>query len=191
MTNDPTARGADPTARDAATRGQATGSPADPAATQPSGTTTQQPPGPAARQYVPRQQAYEDTGAYEEPSGAAMGFTITAAVLLTVSGTWNILEGLAAIIRGSFFVVLPRYTFELSATGWGWFHLILGVVVLAAGIGLLTDQVWARAIGVAVAAISAIVNFLYIPYQPVWSVVLIALDVAVIWALLTPRRSWS
>lgn len=191
MTNDPTARGADPAARDAATRGQTTGAPADPSAPQPSGTTTARPSG-AARQYVPRQQpSYEDTGSYEEPSGAAVGFTIAAAVLLTVSGTSNILEGLAAIIRGSFFVVLPRYTFELSATGWGWFHLILGIVVLAAGIGLLTDQVWARAIGVAVAGISAIVNFLFIPYQPVWSVVLIAIDVAIIWALLTPRRAWD
>jgi hypothetical protein len=191
MTNDPTARGADPTSRNAATAGQTTGAPTEAAAPPPSGATTQA-SGPAARQYVPRQQrSYEDTGAYEEPSGAAMGFTIVAAVLLMVSGTWNILEGIAAIVRGSFFVTLPRYTFDLSVAGWGWFHLILGIVVLAAGIGLLTDQVWARAIGVAVAAISAIVNFLFIPYQPVWSVALIVIDLAIVWALLTPRRAWS
>jgi hypothetical protein len=117
-----------------------------------------------------------------------MGFTIAAAVLMMMSGVWNFLEGLAAIIRGSFVVVLHNYAYELSATSWGWFHLILGAVVAIAGVALLTDKLWARIIGVALAAVSAIVNFLYIPYLPVWSIVLIAVDVAIIWALLTPRR---
>jgi len=86
---------------------------------------------------------------------------------------------------------LHNYAYELSATSWGWFHLILGAVVAIAGVALLTDKLWARIIGVALAAVSAIVNFLYIPYLPVWSIVLIAIDVAIIWALLTPRRGRS
>lgn len=147
------------------------------------------PSGESARQYVPRQASgYESGYVDDEPRGAAMGFTIAAAVLMMMSGVWNFLEGLAAIIRGSFVVVLHNYAFELSATGWGWFHLILGAVVAIAGVALLTDKLWARIIGVALAAVSAIVNFLYIPYLPVWSIALIAIDVAIIWALLTPRR---
>ncbi|HEY3878055.1 MAG TPA: hypothetical protein VGM12_05600 [Trebonia sp.] len=144
----------------------------------------------AARQYVPRQaprHAADEAAA--GPVGAATGLTITAAVLMVISGAWNFLEGLAALIRGSFFVVLPNYAYDISITGWGWFHLIVGAVVAAAGLALFTGRLWARMLGVAVVAVSAIVNFLYIPYQPVWSIAVIAIDGLIIWALLAPRAS--
>ena len=135
--------------------------------------------------------AGDRAGAVGEPSGAAIGFTIAAAVLMMLSGVWNFLEGLGAVIRGSYYVTLPRYAYNLSIHGWGWFHLILGVVVFVAGACLFMDMLWARVVGVALAAISAVVNFLYIPYMPVWSIALVALDVAIIWALLTPRNRWA
>ena len=142
--------------------------------------------GGSTRQYVPRQAPrYAET----RPRGAVMGVTLFAAVAMMISGVWNILEGVAAIIHSSIVVVLPNYVYTLSAVGWGWFHTILGAVVLAAGIGLLTDKTWARIVGIGVVAISMIVNFLYIPYLPIWSIVLIGLDLAIIWALLTPRRA--
>jgi hypothetical protein len=147
-------------------------------------------PDQAARDYVPRQaprHAGPDVG---QPIGAATGLTIMAAVLMMISGIWNFFEGLAALIRGSFFVVLPNYAYDISITGWGWFHLILGAVVAVAGGALLTDRLWARWVGVVLVSVSAIVNFLYIPYQPVWSIALIAIDAVVIWALLTPRREY-
>jgi hypothetical protein len=148
--------------------------------------------GEATRPYVPQQaSASAADAAVTWPSAAVGGLTITAAVLMMISGVWNFLEGLAALIRGSFFVVLPNYAYNISVTGWGWFHLILGAVVAVAGAALLTDRLWARLIGVAIAAVSAIVNFLYIPYSPVWSIALIAIDGLVIWALLTPRRGHS
>jgi len=118
-----------------------------------------------------------------------MGFTILAAVMMMLSGIWNFLEGLAAIIKGSFFIVLPNYTYNVSVAGWGWIHLILGAVVFAAGAALLMDKLWARITGVVLVSVSAIFNFLYIPYAPVWSIVVIGIDVFVIWALLTPRRA--
>jgi hypothetical protein len=161
-------------------------------ATSAQGTQAGAPSGEAARQYVPRQAPRH--GASEAnvgPSGAAMGFTIAAAVLMMMSGVWNFLEGLAAIIRGSYFHVLPTYAYDLSVRGWGWFHLVLGAVVAIAGVALLTDKIWARIVGVALASISAIVNFLYIPYLPVWSIALIAIDAVIIWALLAPRREYT
>jgi hypothetical protein len=148
--------------------------------------------GSPGRQYVPQQAPrYGAPGEGAGPGGATMGLTLFAAVVMMMSGFWNFLEGLAAVIRGSFFVTLPNYAFDLSVSSWGWFHLILGVVVAMAGVGLLTDRVWARVVGVVVVAISMIVNFLYIPYQPVWSIVVVALDLAVLWALITPRDGWS
>jgi hypothetical protein len=146
----------------------------------------------ATRQYAPQQRPRHGAKTAErEPSGAALGFTLTAAMLMMISGGWNILEGIAAIVHGSFVVVVRNYAYSMSATSWGWFHLILGAVVLAAGIGLLTDKMWARIIGVGVVAISMIVNVLYIPYLPVWSILVIAIDLAILWALLSPRDRWA
>jgi len=142
--------------------------------------------GGATRQYVPRQAPrYEEAGRRR----AATAITLFAAVAMMISGVWNILEGVAGVIHNTFVVILPNYVYTLSATGWGWFHIILGAVVLAAGIGLFIDKTWARIAAVAIVAISMIVNFLYIPYLPIWSIVLIGLDLAIIWALLTPRRA--
>jgi hypothetical protein len=164
--------------------------PAGTAGAQP-GDVTQQDPG--SRQYVPRPaQSYDDSRATEpRPTGAVLGFTITAAVLMMVSGLWNFLEGIAAVIKGQFFVVLPNYTYNISATSWGWFHLILGAIVFAAGAALFMDKTWARVVGIVLASLSAVVNFLYIPYSPVWSVIIIALDVFIVWALLAPRTRWT
>lgn len=148
-----------------------------------------------ARQYVPRPApGYDDmTAPAAGAAGMAMGLTLAAAVLLTVSGIWNFLEGLAGVIKGQFFVITNggNYIYSFSTTGWGWTHLFLGVVVAAVGVSLFWDQWWARAAAVVIAALSAVGNFLFIPYTPVWSIVVIALDVFVIWALLTPRRSYA
>jgi hypothetical protein len=144
----------------------------------------------AARGYVPRPApGYDDVNAtYREPSGAAIGLTILAAVFMMVTGVIGFFEGLAALIRGSFFVTLPNYAFSLSATGWGVVHLVLGALLFIAGAALLADQTWARITGVILAAFMMVANFVYLPYYPVWAIVLIALNAFVIWALLTPRH---
>ena len=146
--------------------------------------------GDTTRGYVPRPApGYDDVNAtYREPSGAAIGLTILAAVFMMVTGVLGFFEGLAAVIRGSFFVTLPNYAFSLSATSWGVVHLILGALLFIAGAALLADQTWARMVGVALAAFMMVANFVYLPYYPVWAIVLIALNAFVIWALLTPRH---
>jgi len=143
--------------------------------------------------YVPRPTESFDDASYadERPTGAALGLTITAAVLMMVSGLWSFLEGLSAIIKGNFFVVSPNYVYNIDITAWGWIHLILGVLVFTAGAFLFMDKTWARIVGVVLACFSAIASFLWIPYQPVWSVVIIALDVFIVWALLSPRNQYA
>jgi hypothetical protein len=147
----------------------------------------------AARGYVPRPApGYDDvTAANRAPSGAALGLTIMASAFMMVSGLLSFFEGLAAVIRGSFFAVLPNYAFSLSATGWGWLHIILGAFVFAAGVALFADRLWARVTGVILASFSLIANFVFLPYYPVWAIVVIALNAFVIWALLTPRARFA
>jgi hypothetical protein len=147
----------------------------------------------AERGYVPRQASgYDDRPGLAEnaPSGAVIGWTVFAAVMLMLSGIGGILEGIAQLARGSFFVTLPNYAYNLSVHSWGWIHLIAGIVVFLAGAALLADKTWARVVGVAFASASLFLNLVYLPFFPVWSIVLIALDAFVIWALLTPRRDY-
>ena len=142
-------------------------------------------------QYVPKPAWQQDDDRKGSGGGLAVaGFTALAAVFMVISGLWSFFEGLAAIIKGGFFVVMPNYAYSISTTGWGWMHLILGIVVFLAGLCLFADMAWARMTGIVLATISAVLNFLYIPYYPVWSIVLIALDVFVIWALMSPRRRY-
>ena len=121
-------------------------------------------------------------------SGVAVGFTYFAAVLMMLSGAFEILQGLSAIIRKHLYVVNSDYIYKINVTGWGWIHLILGVIVLLAGIALLGGALWARIIGIAMAVLIAVANFLWLPYYPVWAIVIIALNVVIIWALAAHGR---
>jgi hypothetical protein len=122
------------------------------------------------------------------PSGWAVGFTYFGALIMLMVGTFHAIMGFAGILENEFFVVTRNYVFEFDATAWGWIHLIAGLVVIFAGVGLFNGAVWARTVGVTMAVISAIASFGFIPYYPVWSIVIIALDVAVIWALTAHGR---
>ncbi|MFJ8182507.1 hypothetical protein [Streptomyces sp. NPDC096105] len=118
----------------------------------------------------------------------AAGWTVAAAVLMLFGGVMAIFEGIAAIAQDDVFVATRNFTYEFSLTGWGWVHLILGALVAAAGLALLRGAAWARAVGVALAGLSMIAHFVWLPYQPVWSIVLIIIDGFIIWAVCAPRR---
>lgn len=123
-----------------------------------------------------------------DPNPWAEGLTLSAAVMMMMVGGFHAIAGLAAVFENEFYRVTPDYVFEFDVTGWGWVHLLLGVVVLLAGIALLSGQTWARGVGIALAAVSALANFAFIPFYPFWSLAIIALDVFIIWALATHRR---
>jgi hypothetical protein len=127
----------------------------------------------------------------EDTSGWAVGFTIFAAVMMIMAGVWQALAGLIAIFENEFYLTTRNYIFQFDVTAWGWIHLVVGVVVGLVGLGLLAGQTWARVVGIAVAALSAISNFLFIPYYPFWSMLIIAADVFVIWALAAHGRDYK
>ena len=137
------------------------------------------------------------TGAPETREGSAWatGFAAFASAMMILFGTIQALEGLAALFNDEFFVRSPNYTFELDITAWGWIHLIVGLLIVWAGISLLRGAMWARAVGIALAALSAIANFMWLPYYPLWAAVVIGLAVVTIWALTryqpSTLRSWD
>ncbi|MEV0012059.1 hypothetical protein [Streptomyces sp. NPDC047973] len=115
--------------------------------------------------------------------GAASGWTVFAGVMMIFGGAMAIFEGIAAIAEDDLFVSTRNYVFQFSLTGWGWIHLILGIVVVVAGFAVFSGAVWARGVGVVLAGLLALANFMWLPYYPFWSLILIAINVFVIWAL--------
>ena len=123
----------------------------------------------------------------EETTGWA-GWAAFAGFMMIMIGVFHVITGFSGIIHDDFYVASANYVFKLDATSWGWTHMLWGVVVLFAGFGIFKGAVWARTVGVVAAMISAIANFAFIPYQPVWSIIIITVDVLVIWALIVHGR---
>jgi hypothetical protein len=122
-------------------------------------------------------------------SGWAVGALAFAGSLMIIIGAFSAIAGLAAIIDDDYFVVVRGYAFDLDVTAWGWIHLILGLAVLATGIGLLAGTGWAGIVAIVLAVLVAIDYFFFIPYAPFWSLLVIALCVWVIWAVTRVRAS--
>ena len=132
--------------------------------------------------------AQVDRGGDRGVSGWAISGAIFASVIMIVTGVFHVIAGLTAIIKDKFFVVTPNYLLTFNVSGWGWIHLVIGALLVLAGIFVLRGNLLARAVGITMAAISAIANFLFIPYYPFWSLLMIGLDVFVIWSLASYGR---
>ncbi|MFD1812037.1 DUF7144 family membrane protein [Rhodococcus gannanensis] len=115
----------------------------------------------------------------------AQGTAMGAAIIMVTVGIVQFLQGIAAVAEDEVFVVGIEYVYQFDLTTWGWIHIVIGVIVTAVGFVLITGAAWARMAAIVVAAISMIANFLWIPYYPWWSLLIIALDVVVIWAVST------
>jgi hypothetical protein len=121
----------------------------------------------------------------DEPTKYAVtrGTVAFAGVMLITVAAFQILEGIAAIAEDSIFVIGIKYTYEFDVTTWGWIHLVLGIIGVAVGIGLLLGRPWGLLGGVVIAFVSALTNCAFLPYYPFWSIVVLAFNVFVIWAL--------
>ncbi|MFF9060408.1 hypothetical protein ACF09K_17230 [Streptomyces sp. NPDC014882] len=120
-----------------------------------------------------------------ERGRAGSGWLVFASVLMIFGGLMMIFEGIAAIAEDDVFVTTRDYAYAFDLTGWGWIHLVMGVIVTLAGAALLQGATWARVVGVTLAGLAMLANFLWIPYAPLWAIVLIAINGFVIWALCT------
>ena len=113
-----------------------------------------------------------------------VGWIGFAGVIMMMLGTFHAIQGLVALFNDEYYLVSSSgLVLSLDYTAWGWVHLIAGAVLVGAGLGVFGGQVWARAVGVTVAVISAIVNVAFLAAYPIWSLMMIALDVVLILAL--------
>ena len=112
-----------------------------------------------------------------------VGWVYFAGILMVIMGIFQAIAGLTALLNGNFYVVTQEHLVALSYTQWGWIHLILGGVVMAAGSAVMNGRLWGRIIGVLLASLSALANFAFISAYPIWSVLIIVMDILIIYAL--------
>lgn len=126
---------------------------------------------------------------YRQTNPLAEGATTFAAIMIVITGIFHALDGFIAIVDDEYYVVTPNYTYEFDITAWGWIHLAIGIILIAVGLFILRGFLWARIIGIIAVTLSAVANFFFIPYYPFASILIIAIDVLIIWALCVYSRS--
>lgn len=109
---------------------------------------------------------------------------VFAGILLMIAGALNVLQGITAIANDDVYRRIGNYTFKFDVTAWGWIHLILGLLVAGVGWGAYTGATWAKVSGVVIVALAIVGNFMWLPYQTGWAIVLIAIDILALWSLL-------
>jgi hypothetical protein len=131
---------------------------------------------------------YEQSGSttadsYETARTGWTGWIAFAGVMMIISGGLNALYGLIAVVNDEWVVWTNRASLYLDISQWGWVHLIVGLVLMLAGIGVFSGRMLARIVGVIAAAVSLFVNFMFVPAYPLWALAVVTIDVLVIWAL--------
>ena len=117
-----------------------------------------------------------------EISGWA-GWAVFAGVLMVISGAFQAIIAFAALLKDTTYIVGPSSILSIDYTAWGWIHLGIAVLILLAGLSVLKGNMYGRIVGVTIAIVSAVVNMLFIPATPIWSILIIAVDICVIYAL--------
>jgi hypothetical protein len=125
----------------------------------------------------------EPVASGQQPDTQMPGLVKFAGIMLIVSGLWGVLAGISEILNDKIFVATPQYVYSFDLTAWGWVHVIFGLLAAAAGFGVLKGTAWGRMLGVVLASANLLINFAFIPYYPIWSILIIALDVLIIWQL--------
>ena len=130
----------------------------------------------------------DQTSTRQRVSPWASGLILFAGGMLVITGVLQIFVGTAALVHDQIYVSTPQYLFEFDLTGWGWAQLLTGILSVCAGYGALRGLTWARMVGIVLSGLSMIMQFTFIPHYPIWSLLIIALDVVIIWGLATYRR---
>lgn len=118
----------------------------------------------------------------------AAGFVLFAGVMMVANGILSIFEGAVGVAKDGVYVATANYTYKFDLTSWGWIHIGIGAAVALVGFGVIAGLTWARYLGILVVALSMFANFMFLPYYPLWALVVIAIDVFVLWALCVYRR---
>jgi hypothetical protein len=121
------------------------------------------------------------------PSGW-VGWAYFASFLMMTLGVFQAIAGLAAIFKDNYYVVTQSQLLVFNYTTWGWINLILGIVVFMAGLELLRGATWAKIVACFLAVLSLAANMGFLNAYPVWSIIMMVIDVLIIYSLTVHGR---
>jgi hypothetical protein len=116
------------------------------------------------------------------------GWLTFAGIVALVVGVFNVIDGLVALFRNDYYLVTSQDILVFDFAAWGWIWLVLGAAQITIGAGLLTGRPWARAAGVVMAVLVAIGQLAFLRAFPVWSVLVIAMCLLLVYALTARPR---
>jgi len=123
-----------------------------------------------------------------DPTGWT-GWIVFAAFMMILVGSFQAIQGLVALFDDGFYLVRESgLVVEVNYNVWGTVHLLLGLLLLASGFGVMAGNIVARTVGVILAGLSALANMAFIGAYPIWSLIIITVDVLVIYALIVHGR---
>lgn len=112
-----------------------------------------------------------------------VGWVYFASIIMAVAGVFQAIAGLTALLRDNYYLVTEKTLVTFDFTTWGWIHLILGAVLISAASSVAHGGMWGRVVGIIVASLSAIANFVFLPAYPIWAVMTIIVDILIIYAI--------
>jgi hypothetical protein len=112
------------------------------------------------------------------------GWVVFAGVLMIIGGALWAIQGFVAVFQNDVVILGEEGALFLNVTGWGWVHLILGLLLLLSGILVMRGNLFGRTMAAILASLSIIVNFIWLPVYPVWAIVVIAIDVFILYAVI-------
>lgn len=116
------------------------------------------------------------------------GWILFGALLMGIAGVFHIITGLVALFQETVFVTSSNDLVVLNYDQWGWAHLILGVILFFSAFSLASGRLWGRVLGVFIATLSIIANFVFIQAYPVWSLMIIFVDIVLIYSIIVHGR---
>jgi multisubunit Na+/H+ antiporter MnhF subunit len=121
----------------------------------------------------------------EQEATGWVGWVLFGGILMIIVGSFNVIAGVVALFKDEYYLVAKSgLVIEMDYTAWGWWLLLWGAAVALTGLGVLVGQTWARVVGVILVAVNALMNFAFLAAYPIWTTIVIALDVIVIYALI-------
>jgi hypothetical protein len=136
----------------------------------------------------PSDQTRSARAAAPAPTGWT-GWVAFAGIMMIVMGFFQAIQGIVAIFKDSYYLVRPSgLVVNVDYTVWGWVHLVIGLLAFFAGYGVFSAKTWARAVGIVLAGLSAVANFAFLASFPIWSTIVIVIDIVIIYALAAHGR---
>ena len=116
------------------------------------------------------------------------GWVVFAGILMVLAGVLWTIQGLVAVFNNDLIIFGEEGALFLNVTGWGWVHIILGLLLLLSGILVMRGNMFGRMMAVLLVMLSIIVNFVWLPVYPLWSIIIIVIDVFVLYAVIVHGR---